>query len=425
MSIMARDETTSETEDVTDQTQTGSVMAKMLPTLSVNAFLLDADNATALREAADDRRLKRSKWRFFEGGIPAATEHLKDAVSPNLLILETRDSVAAILEQLNALADHCHMDTKVIILEPENDMGLFRELSRNGVSDVLLSPTNPVEMMRAIERIFDAESQPRLGRSTAFIGARGGVGSSTLAQNVAHVMSGTIDTQVVMTEMDMHFGTVGLNFDIETNRGMDEIIENASRLDDTLLDRLAHDYNDNLKILAAQPGFEGKGDLAGAVDKMLDLAQTSARHIVMDLPTTWGEHVRMALKQADEVVLTVSPDLKSLRNARFIIDALRRDRRNDAPPILVFNKIAMAKGYEIDIKEITRVLDLTEQAVIPYDGPFFGQATNEGMIATRKDSKGSFAIQCKELAEVINGQKSRKSQSAVKRGIFRRLLGRR
>lgn len=114
-------------------------------------------------------------------------------------------------------------------------MGLYKKLLDAGVSDYLVKPLEPMDFVAAVHRCFRDSTEEKLGRIVAFVGAKGGTGSSTLAHNVAYAMSKRVDADVLLADLDLQSGTLGLNFDIEAKHGMVDVLQSPDRLDDVLL----------------------------------------------------------------------------------------------------------------------------------------------------------------------------------------------
>ena len=128
---------------------------------------------------------------------------------------------------------------------------LYRELLRRGVSEYLVAPLSPLQLMEGISNLYNDPDADPVGNSIAFIGAKGGVGSSTICHNVAWTMSEMMRTDVVIADLDLAFGTTGLDFNQDPVQGIADALSSPERLDDQLLDRLLTKCTDHLSIFAA------------------------------------------------------------------------------------------------------------------------------------------------------------------------------
>src|ERR1700687_705426 len=116
-----------------------------VPRISIHAFCEFPDTGAALQRAGSDRRLSKAHLTVQLGGIQAAVEHFQGQVTPNLLIVETRLSGSAAIDELDRLAEVCDPTTKVVIVGRSNDVELYRELMRRGASEYLVAPLTPLQ----------------------------------------------------------------------------------------------------------------------------------------------------------------------------------------------------------------------------------------------------------------------------------------
>src|ERR1700759_4751156 len=145
------------------------------PRVSVQAFCETVETAAAVQSAGEDRRLAKAHLKIQMGGMAAAVEAYRTAPTPNVIILETegRNDILAGLDQL---ATVCDSGTRGIVVGRINDVTLYRELVRRGVSDYVIAPTNTLDVGGSICGLFSAPEAKSVGRIIAVIGAKGGVG---------------------------------------------------------------------------------------------------------------------------------------------------------------------------------------------------------------------------------------------------------
>ena len=382
-----------------DQSITDSIV---IPALKIDVFPITQATRAVIDYTASDRRLAKSHWKFYDGGISAAISLYKDQPSANLILIENNDDPQSLFSALEGLAQECLPETKVILISQNNDVNLYRELIASGVTDELTTPLQSMTLVEAIAKAWEDEAAPRIGRLIAFIGARGGVGSSTVAHNVAAAMARRHETQTLLADLDLQFGTVGLDFDVDGSYGMNDILSSASRLDDVLLDRIVLKYADNLQLLASEPTLDRVADVhGGAIEKLLELAQTTERHVLLDMPRIWTRRTKQAMISADQIIITATPDLTSLRNTKTITEFLRQARPNDPMPILVMNQVGQPRRPEIPLAEFAESVRLDEGHVIPFNASLFGRAANNGQVVTMYSERSRLAQIFNEISEEI------------------------
>ncbi|MBP1886650.1 AAA family ATPase [Sinorhizobium mexicanum] len=396
-----------------------------IPKVEIAAFCRSEEVAEAIRTAAIDRRMARATVTIKAGGIREAAALYGGVTSPNLVVVESYDDEVRLMAALEALAVECVTGTKVIVIGRSNDVSLYKKLLDTGVSDYLVTPFEPMDFVAAVHRCFRNSTQEKLGRIVAFVGAKGGTGSSTLAHNVAYAMSKRVDADVLLADLDLQSGTLGLNFDIEAANGMMDVLESPDRLDDVLLRRLAVTYTDRLHLLPATTDFNKFFSLReDDVDHLLEVARSSSWHIVLDLPHIWTQWTRKILLEADEIVITATPDLASMRNAKNLIDFLAKARPNDPPPRLVLNKLGTPKLPEIKVRDFVAAVGLQDNVSVPFDPHLFGTAANDGKLVIEQAPASEAGRAMVALAWRVGGTRERrmhkKGFKTLLRNVFKR-----
>jgi pilus assembly protein CpaE len=393
-----------------------------LPRVAIQAFCETNEVGSVLQASAADRRMDKAHLRIQMGGPAAAVEAYKHAPTPNVIIIESVSDRATLLSALDQLAEYCDVGTKVLVVGHVNDVILYRELMRRGVSEYMIAPVHLIDVIRSLSNLFHAADAKPLGRTIAVIGSRGGVGSSTVAHNTAWAIARGQGVETIVVDLDLPFGTVGLDFNQDPAQGVAEAIYAPDRLDANLLDRLLSTASDNLSLLAAPATLDRQYDITEAsLDTLGDILRGAAPAIVYDVPHMWTGWVRRLVVGADEVVIVASPDLASLRNAKNIVDVLRQARPNDRRPHLVMNMVGMPKRPEIAIAEFSKALDLTPAAKIDFQPELFGAAMNNGQMIAELSAKSKPVEQFRELSNAVMG---RVEARAAKKSMLEPLLAR-
>lgn len=211
--------------DVTGLGSTGLAPASAIgevsvPRIAIHVFAERQDTLAAAERAAQDRRLSRATTQIRVGGVPAAVETYLHEPTPPLIIVECLKNPQTLLWEVDQLAEVCDAGTKVIVVGATNDIILFRELMRRGVSEYLVAPLQPLQLIAAIGGLFNDPAQPFVGRTIAFVGARGGAGASAVAHNTAYAISERIGANTVIVDYDLPFGTAGLDFNQDPLSGV-------------------------------------------------------------------------------------------------------------------------------------------------------------------------------------------------------------
>ena len=391
-----------------------------MPAISVRAFIERESTGTLIETASADRRMARADVEILQGGLPSAIEYLMGNVTPNLLIIESSLPAQQMLNQIDALAEHCDPGVQVMVVGSMNDIALYRQLVARGVSEYIVPPIKPVQLIRAISSLFSDPETPFLGKSISIVGAKGGVGASTLAHNLAWSVTENARLNATLIDLDLSFGTTALDFNQEGTQSVLDALLAPERADETVIGRLLTKVTDRLSLFTAPATVNEEVDISSeAYDTVIQAVRRTVPYLVLDLPHGWSNWLRDTLVASDEVILVCQPDLASLRNGKNIIDRLKTERPNDSPPKLVMNMVDVPKRPEIPIKEFATAIGLEPEIVLPFDPALFGTASNNGQMIseTQADARSSLAID--HLASILTGQ----SVDVPEKTFLQKILG--
>lgn len=371
------DDTPTESE-TTPQVTSG---ARMVPRITVQAFCERSQTAELMEVALQDRRMSRVALTTHNGGVNGAIETYRANPTPNLVIIETSNEKNEILAGLDRLAEVCDAGTRLIVLGHINDVVLYRELIKFGVSEYLVLPIEPGVLVSAVAELFASEGAAPIGRSVAFVPAKGGAGSSTIAHNVAWAVSQSIRQDVLILDMDLAFGTAGLNYNQDPPHGIGDAVFASEKMDTVMLDRLMSKAANHVNLLTAPGTLERTYDFEDRdFEQITELAQQNVPLVILDIPHAWNGWVRQTLSTVDEVVIVAEPDLANLRNAKNLADTLKQLRPAEADPLLVMNKVGIAKRPEIPPAEFESSIECRMLGQIAFDAAVFGTAANNGQM---------------------------------------------
>jgi len=312
------------------------------------------------------------------------------------------------------------VNVKLVVIGATNDIALYRELMKRGVSDYLVPPLQPLSIIQAITTLYADPSAPFVGRSIAFVGAKGGVGSSTIAHNFGYCLTEYMQTNAVIVDFDLPFGTAGLDFNQDPLQGVIDALTQPDRLDPVLLERMMVRCSERLSLFAAPATLDNDYDItADAFEEVALKIKNTAPFVIFDLPHVWSAWMRKLLLTSDDVVIVATADLASLRNAKNMIDLVRGARPNDQPPRLVLNQMGIPGRPEIPVKDFGDALGLEPSVVLPFDAKLFGAAANNGQMVAELQAKSKAAEGLNMLAQMIS---RREPPAPVKKSFLSSLL---
>src|SRR6187401_3550257 len=374
------------------------------PRVSVQAFCETVETAAAVQSAGEDRRLGKAHLKIQMGGMAAAVEAYRSAPTPNVIILET-EGRNDILLGLDQLATVCDAGTRVIVIGRINDVMLYRELVRRGVSDYVVAPVSAIDVVRSVCNLFSSPEAKAVGRIIAVVGAKGGVGASTVAHNVAWAIARDLSLDSVVADLDLAFGTAGLDYNQDPPQGIADAVFSPDRVDTAFIDRLLSKCTDHLSLLAAPATLDKVYDFgAEAFDSIFDVLRSTVPCIVLDVPHVWTGWSRRTLFAADDILIVAAPDLANLRNTKNLIDLLRAARPNDSRPQYCLNMVGVPKRPEIKTADFAKALEFEPIASIPFEPQVFGTAANNGQMVAEVSSGHRAAETFRSLAQSLTGR---------------------
>ncbi len=393
-----------------------------VPRISIHAFCETPSTTTLIEQAAIDRRLSKAHLTMHMGGLLKAVDHFQTSPTPNLIIVETMEGGPALFGQLGELAQVCDPSTKVILIGRVNDIALYRELMRQGVSEYIVRPQSPMQIIRSIAALYVDPSAPPIGKTIAFVGARGGVGSSTIAHNVGWICAEEMKSDTVILDLDLPFGTASLDFEQDPTSGLMEALSSPERLDDVLLDRLLQKHTERLSLFTA-PNLLDRDYVIDdqAFETVIDVVRGSAPTIIVDVPHVWTSWSKRILQTADEIVITAAPDLASFRNTKNLVDIVSGARPNDSAPILVLNQLD-PKVSSVQAEQYVEHVGLTPAVIIGWEPQLFHAAATNAAPVVQVGAKSKSAAALRELSARVLGRNEAPAASSKfsLKGLFKK-----
>jgi len=395
-----------------------------VPRIAIHFFCRHEETAAAAARASSDRRLSRATPKVLRGGLTEAIAIYQEQPTPPLIVVECLEPGLELLQKLESLAEVCDPNTKVVVIGASNDIALYRELMRRGVSEYLVPPIQPLQLIRTIAGLYADPTTPFVGRTVGFVGSKGGVGASTLAHNIAHTLAEQVKVNTVVADYDLAFGTAGLDFNQDPLQGVYDALHQPDRLDPVLLDRMTARCTDRLSLFAAPATLDDVYEFGPDVfEEVFNRIRTTAPFVVLDIPHMWNTWVKQTILACDDLIIVATPELASLRNAKNMIDLIRKARPNDAPPRLILNQMGVPGRPEIPVKEFAKALQLEPALVLPFDAKLFGEAANNGQMLVEVNPKAKSVEGLLEFALALSRREAAPPAPKT-RSLIERLLKR-
>ena len=273
---------------------------------------------------------------------------------------------------------------EIFLTSPSSDPAILVQSMRVGAKEFFVQPLNSEEVQQALARLKDrldeseGSKRRKSGRIIDVIGAKGGVGTTTIAVNLATALAmADSPRSVVLLDKAPLFGEVPLFLGIDTTHHWGEIVKNISRLDATFLTSILSKHRAGFYVLPSPSRLDGENDAASeAIDRLLGLLQTLFDFIVVD----GGQHldeVSMKILGLSHTVLLVSvPSLPCLANANRLLKSFHDLGYAREKSKIVINRYL--KTADVPLRDIENSLRTAAFCVIPNDYRSTMSAINQG-----------------------------------------------
>lgn len=388
------------------------------------AYVCDEDIAQAFRDIATENGWDAEK--ISVGGIAQAIRSLALEPSPSILVVDVSESEDP-RGDIAALSEVCLSGTLVISMGTINDVSLYRDLAAAGVYDYLVKPVAPQVLREAIISAEEAitaagqasqqEEQGKTQQIIAVIGARGGVGTTTIAVNIAWVLANTFNHKVALVDLDLNFGTTALSFDLEPGRGLCDALDHPDRVDSLFIERAMVKESENLSILGAEaPLSDPTYADRNAVDHLIEELSGNFDYLVVDLPQRFINTYRPVVERASKITVVSDLSLASIRDTIRLLGYLK-ETAQETPLCLVVNKFA-PQG-EISMRNFEEAVERKVDAIIPLD--------TRAAIASSKGAKTIIQVAASSkagiaLKKLSNEFAEKKAEDSPKKSFLEKLL---
>lgn len=367
-----------------------------------------ADDVT--REAVS-RAVAHLGWQNAKvrpGGIDAARRSIDITSPPRLVLVDLAESADPV-EGLTELTQLCGPATRFLAIGAVNDVSLYRQLTAFGVADYLVKPVSSDVLSQALTASLRVYSAPGTARSTqlfAFIGARGGVGTTTVAISTAWLLAHEFKVRTTLIDLDLHFGNLALSLDLEPGRGLREALEHPERTDSMLLQAAMVNDAEKLPILATEQPLEDMLHFdPAAVAPMLTALAEDYDCLIVDLPRSLDGMARQVITAADTTVIVTDLSLSALRDTHRLVE-LSKSLESRSKPLVVANQVGSSHRGEIGRPEFERGVGSPLDLVIPFDAKAAVAAAQSGKAMAAAAAKSSATAELRRFAARLAGREA-------------------
>lgn len=368
--------------------------------VSLVAFVADDDTIAKLNHIASFH------WPgavVNHGNCQDAATYLMSAASPDLLVIDLDDSEHP-FEDLHPLAELCDSSTQVVALGQINDLALYKQFTSAGVADYLVKPLTEEELETALLAATFRESSDGetsavpAGKLIVTIGARGGVGASTVALNGAWLLAEEQGHKVALVDLDLQFGTAALSLDLVPSTGLIETLRQPDRMDSLFMSSAVLPKTSKLSVLAAEEDLSQPLDLHGSgVHRLVEELRNSFDWVWLDLPRSLCHLYASVLRSATQIQIVSDLTLAGMRDTMRVVN-MYDSIGGDGEIGVIVNHARRSKGMPKG--EFTRGVGCQVLAELPEE-PKAMQAATVGKPLAQTAGRGKFITELRKVTHNV------------------------
>ncbi len=346
----------------------------------------------------------------LQRGIEAVQQY-----QPNILLIDRPvEQIEETLSVVYAVAPQ----TLCVAVLPQQDMAAVRRLVSAGARDILIKPLHHRELVASLRQVVQMEDARRqragqpsllaiqqrkaLGKVIVVMGPKGGVGSTTVATNLAVALKHVGGHDVALADFSLQFGDVAVLLNLWSKHTLHDLAIHYDTIDDGLLDRVMVAHASGVKVLLAPSEPELSADMSGVqVNAIIKALRSRFAYVVVDCWSFLDEITETLMAAADQVLLVTTPEIPALKNSKQALEYFTRHGVHKDHVALVLNRFPSVKG--VTLQDIQQHLRHPVQANLPSDGPAVTYAANKGIPVVQSHPQSWVAQSFLKLAAWVAG----------------------
>jgi pilus assembly protein CpaE len=313
------------------------------------------------------------------GGIIETIEFLKSNTSPKILMIDISSSELPLTDIIK-IKEYTTPNTKIIVIGGKNDVGLFRDLIKIGISDYLMKPINVSLVRKAIE---DAQTMvksmvEKTGKLIYLLSSVGGAGATTIATNIAWILANRHFKRSILMDLDFLFGTVHLMLDIKAENAYVDILESPEKIDDYFVETILKRHSQRLYYLGGLADIvRGVSIDKAAFDALITSVKRQFNYVLVDSQREMNQPQRTCINHADVFVIAVEMSMASAQNAARIMEFLNTDQPGKKI-LIIANKVGFSSSGALSKDAFEKVIDSKIDYIMTVDEVMTLAAANIG-----------------------------------------------
>lgn len=343
------------------------------------------------------------------GGVQQAIEAIRQRSRPlEYLLIDTGSRDKGVLQDIDALAEHCEGDVKVVVIGSINDIVFYRDLKSRGVLEYFPRPATPADvravLMQAIgDKMHKSADDPTLGTVISVMSAASGDGATTVAMNLAYTLAHHYKQRTVLVDMDYQFGLISKSLDMNAAFGIRELFDHPERgLDDMLVSKMLVNYKDKLNIIAAPNDLRLLPMVRPeTIRELISVLRSQFAFVVIDVPHVWTDWTAATLTYSDHSVMVAQLWLRSLTHASRLLTAWNSIGVSEKDISVLINRSGAKFKEAITAQDFERICRHKIAVHVNNDIRAISQAENEARTLMEADEQGDMQRQFQQFAKLL------------------------
>lgn len=277
-----------------------------------------------------------------------------------------------------SVAEITRFGSEVVVLGREAPEGAFRQFRRAGAEDFFTFPVKLSDVLDVVRRRarLPVSSAPPQAMVVGVTGARGGAGTSLVAENLAFAAARDSARSVALIDLDFHFGSLAIDLNRDFTAGLFEALSGPDRVDKTFLDSSMAEIRPNLRIYSTQAGLDQ--DIAGyeqAIGALVARMASLFDVLVLDIPRDLAARQPDVLSQCRRIVVAMPPGFSGLNG----FSRLAAHCSQHAPEAEVVPVLSSAReDARLSRKDLSKALKTDLRHVLPRCDAHIAKAHQKG-----------------------------------------------
>jgi len=354
-------------------------------------------------------------------------ELVKDT-KPDLVLMDVNMPVMDGIKATELLSLH-FPETAVVIVSVQGEQEYLKKAMMAGAREYLIKPFTADELISTVKRVVEAHrrrQELQAGRNRglpkhqpqmiAVFGAKGGVGKTTVAVNLAVALARTTGERVALIDLDLEFGDVGVMLNLAPRATIAELMQESLEFDQELLENyLVEKHGVKVLLAPSRPELAELVNEEGAA-KVIKTLLASSDYVVVDTPDRFSDVTLAALELSDTVFMVVSPDLPCLKNTKRALEVMRNLGFKDKVK-LILNRAS--SGFGIEEEDVEKAMEMQVALSLPADVRLVVSSMNRGEPLVLAEPTSLLAKGIHKMALLVRGQADSGRVEERNRFIFR------